>query len=86
MIGRGALGAPWVFRGRPVARDERAAIIRRHADLIEAHLPERLALVQLKKHLAWYAAGQPGAATLRPRLFAATSAAEARELFWARWA
>jgi len=38
MIGRGALGRPWVFGGRDRSRDERAAIIRRHAALIEAHL------------------------------------------------
>jgi tRNA-dihydrouridine synthase B len=85
MIGRGALGAPWIFGGGPLDRDARAAIIRRHADLIEAHLPERLALVQLKKHLAWYSAGLPGSAALRPRLFAATAAADVRALFWALW-
>jgi tRNA-dihydrouridine synthase B len=85
MIGRGALGAPWIFGGRPVERDARAAIIRRHTELIEAHLPERRALVQLKKHLAWYSAGLPGSAALRPRLFEATSAAEVRALFWALW-
>jgi tRNA-dihydrouridine synthase B len=86
MIGRGALGAPWIFRGAPLDRDGRAAIIHRHAALIEAHLPERLALVQLKKHLAWYSAGLPGSAALRPRLFAATSPAEVHELFWGLWA
>lgn len=85
MIGRGALGAPWIFRGAPVTDDERAAVIRRHADLIETHLPERLALVQLKKHLAWYSAGRPGSAALRPRLFAASSATDVRALFWGAW-
>jgi tRNA-dihydrouridine synthase B len=85
MIGRGALGAPWIFRGEAIDRDARAAVIRRHADLIEAHLPERLALVQLKKHLAWYSAGLPGSAALRPRLFAAGAPAEVRALFWALW-
>jgi nifR3 family TIM-barrel protein len=85
MIGRGALGAPWIFRGEAIDRDARAAVIRRHADLIEAHLPERLALVQLKKHLAWYSAGLPGSAALRPRLFTAGSSAEVRALFWALW-
>jgi len=85
MIGRGALGAPWIFRGAPLDRDGRAAIIRRHAALIEAHLPERLALVQMKKHLAWYSAGLPGSAALRPRLFAAASAAEVQALFWELW-
>jgi len=85
MIGRGALGAPWIFCGTPLDRDGRAAIIRRHAALIEAHLPERLALVQLKKHLAWYSSGLPGSAALRPRLFAAASAADVQALFWELW-
>jgi len=85
MIGRGALGAPWIFRGAPVDRDARAAIIGRHIALIEAHLPERMALVQLKKHLAWYSSGLRGSAALRPRLFEATSPADVRELFWALW-
>jgi tRNA-dihydrouridine synthase len=86
MIGRGALGAPWIFSGGPVDRETRAAIIRRHVELVEAHLPARVALVQLKKHLAWYSTGLPGSAALRPRLFAATSAAEVSERFWAGWA
>jgi tRNA-dihydrouridine synthase len=86
MIGRGALGAPWIFRGTPVDRDGRAAIIRRHAALIETHLPERLALVQLKKHLAWYSAGLPGSAALRPRLFGATTTGGVHALFWDLWA
>jgi tRNA-dihydrouridine synthase len=85
MIGRGALGAPWIFRGEAVDREGRAAIVRRHAALIEEHLPARLALIQLKKHLAWYSAGLPGSAALRPRLFAATSVAEVHERFWALW-
>ncbi len=85
MIGRGALGAPWIFRGEEVPREERARIIRRHAELIETHLPERRALVQLKKHLAWYAAGRPGAAAARPRLFQASTPGEARAIFWALW-
>jgi len=85
MIGRGALGAPWIFRGAAITRDEQVAIIARHCALIEAHLPARLALVQLKKHLAWYSAGRPGSAARRPRLFAAASAAEVTELFWGGW-
>lgn len=85
MIGRGALGRPWVFSGRDVPRDERAAVIRRHAALIATHLPERAALVQLKKHLAWYSDGLPNAARTRPALFAARSADEALAIFWSLW-
>ncbi|PYM29815.1 MAG: tRNA dihydrouridine synthase DusB [Candidatus Rokuibacteriota bacterium] len=85
MIGRGALGRPWIFRGVDVPRDARATIIRRHCALIEAHLPERAALVQLKKHLAWYSDGLPFAARSRPAIFAARTPAEVADLFWRLW-
>jgi tRNA-dihydrouridine synthase B len=85
MIGRGALGRPWIFRGADVTRDERARIIARHCALIEQHLPERLALAQLKKHLSWYSEGLPCSARMRPSLFAATSRAAVYDVFWATW-
>src|SRR5688500_5256621 len=58
MIGRGALGRPWVFTGRQVSRDERAGMIRRHVALVRADLPEQLALVPRATHLGWQAARQ----------------------------
>lgn len=82
MIGRGALGAPWVFCDESPSAPLRAEIIARHCALIVEHLPERLALLQLKKHLAWYSAGQPFGARLRPALFAATTTEEVQALFW----
>jgi nifR3 family TIM-barrel protein len=85
MIGRGALGRPWIFRGTDVSREERARVIRRHSALIEAHLPPRLALVQLKKHLSWYSDGLPFAARMRPALFAASTVDEVYGLFWRLW-
>jgi tRNA-dihydrouridine synthase B len=85
MIGRGALGRPWIFRGVEVPRDARATIIRRHCVLIEAHLPERAALVQLKKHLAWYSDGLPFGARSRPAIFAARTPAEVAGVFWRLW-
>jgi tRNA-dihydrouridine synthase len=81
MIGRGALGRPWVFTGREASRDERAGMIRRHVALVRAYLPERLALVQLKKHLAWYSEGLPNAARTRPTLFAARTADDVCAVF-----
>jgi tRNA-dihydrouridine synthase B len=85
MIGRGALGAPWIFAGGPVAREQKARIIRRHAALIETHLDPRTALVQLKKHLAWYANGLPFAARIRAELFGAPSGAAVHDAFWKVW-
>lgn len=85
MIGRGALGAPWVFRAAPTTDEDRAGIIRRHCALIQGHLPERAALLQLKKHLSWYSSGRPFAARIRPALFAAPSAGAAQTHFWRHW-
>jgi tRNA-dihydrouridine synthase B len=82
MIGRGALGAPWIFSAAPPDQQARVRVIQRHCALIEAHLPPRLALVQLKKHLAWYSAGLAGSARLRPAIFAAPDAATAQAIFW----
>jgi len=85
MVGRGALGAPWIFRGEDVARDEKTRIIRRHCALIEEHFTPRLALVQLKKHLAWYSRGLPEAARMREALFSAGSPAAVYDVFWRIW-
>jgi nifR3 family TIM-barrel protein len=85
MIGRGALGAPWIFAAGEATRDARARIIRRHTELIQTHLPAPTALVQLKKHLAWYASGFPGAAKLRESLFALPTPAAVQDAFWAAW-
>jgi tRNA-dihydrouridine synthase B len=85
MIGRGALGRPWIFRGIDVGREERARIIRRHCALMEAHLPPKIAFIQLRKHLAWYAAERPGMAQLRRHLFETRDPAEVLDLFWSAW-
>lgn len=85
MIGRGALGAPWIFAPVEFDRAGRATIIRRHSALIQRYLPDRLALMQLRKHLAWYSAGLPGGARLRPLLFRAPDAASVQRLFWEAW-
>ena len=85
MIGRGALGAPWVFCATPTSDDDRARIIHRHCALMQEHLQERAALLQLKKHLSWYSSGRPFGARLRPALFAASSVEVVQRLFWHHW-
>jgi nifR3 family TIM-barrel protein len=85
MIGRGALGAPWIFAPAEISRGEKARVIRRHLALIEAHFPPRLAGIQMKKHLAWYTRGLPGAAPARPLIFEAADAEAAQAAFWRFW-
>jgi nifR3 family TIM-barrel protein len=85
MIGRGALGTPWIFRADEASLDDRLAIVRRHCELIQALLPDHVALLQLRKHLAWYADGRPGAARVRSGLFAAPTREAVLGLFWSLW-
>jgi tRNA-dihydrouridine synthase B len=91
MIGRGALGRPWVFDedfdALPAAaqRERKLAVITRHVALIRAHLPERRALVQVQKHLAWYADGLPRATDCRARLFRCATADDAWAAFLSYW-
>ena len=86
MIGRGALGAPWVFAPGPVDRDTRARVIRRHIELMLAHLSPHVALIQMKKHLAWYSSGLAGSAQTRQTIFAQTDPRAVQDIFWQLWA
>lgn len=91
MIGRGALGRPWVFDPEfeslsPRARHEyKFRIIRRHLDLIEEHMNPRLALLQMKKHLAWYTVHTNNAPKTRAHIFTFENAKELRNFFEDYW-
>lgn len=94
MIGRAALGRPWVFDERfetlePAAQwAERARIIERHLALIEEHFASnpRYALNQVRKHLGWYVpAGMPYANRAQNAVHMARSTAEAKAAFWEWW-
>lgn len=91
MIGRGALGRPWVFHEAfesfsPMKQhDFKLAAIERHMDLIEAHMPGKFAMIQAKKHLAWYAVGVPGSANVRAGIFEKEEIKDLREFFRAYW-
>lgn len=57
MIGRAAIGNPWIFEHRPrskVPRDHVAAVIDRHLDCMLKHYSERQAILLLRKHLVRY--------------------------------
>jgi tRNA-dihydrouridine synthase B len=79
MVGRGALGRPWVFdhirrflaEGREPAEPglpERAAVIREHHAGLRALKGERTARLEMRKHTAWYLRGLPGASEVRRRV------------------
>ena len=73
MIGRGALKNPWIFQqiaGQTPDFDF-IKLIERHFELAIEYRGKFRAFLSLKKFLAWYAAGYPGASVFRASLFKA---------------
>ncbi|MGH7441299.1 MAG: tRNA dihydrouridine synthase DusB [bacterium] len=78
MLGRGAMGNPWLFRralevldGRPdpgtASAVERVAVLARHTALAHERRG-RTALAEMRKHAMWYLKGLPEAAERRREL------------------
>lgn len=91
MIGRGALGNPWLFArlrevcaGRPdpgpPTLEERLAVFRRHLGLIEELRNGPRTLHEVRKACAWYARGLYGCNALRLRVWEAPDLQAARAL------
>lgn len=79
MVGRGALGNPWVFRDinawlrdecqfmPPPSLAQRLVTMRRHMGLMCEYKGESRAMREARKHVGWYLKGMRGAAELRRR-------------------
>ncbi len=82
MIGRGALGAPWVFAPVPpaVTMALRTSALGRHLTLIEQFLPAERLLGHIKSAACRYFKGAPGSAAIRQQIFASSSFAGLVEL------
>lgn len=72
MIGRAALGNPWVFAGRDrsnVTPQELFNIIKRHLSLMVDLYSERIGTILFRKHLSRYLTGHLPTAELRRKVF-----------------
>ncbi len=79
MIGRGAVGHPWIFARRDVADvgfTERQAMIRRHLQDMIAYYGERVALLVFRKHIVHYVRTMDDATSRRNALVACRTANE----------
>ena len=91
MVGRGAQGNPWIFKRilhylktgellpEPTAQ-ERVEKALRHAQMLIAYKGEYVGIREMRKHMAWYMKGLPGAAELRGKLNYAETMAEMEAL------
>lgn len=91
MVGRGAQGNPWIFKRilhylhtgellpEPTAA-ERVEKALRHAQMLIDYKGEYIGVREMRKHMAWYMKGMPGAAELRGKLNYAENMAELEAL------
>ena len=89
LIGRGAMGNPWLFRQLKAALagetaeeptlQERIDVALRHYDMMLSWKPARVAVNEMRKHIGWYIHGLRGAAQMRNRINAILDPDEARD-------
>lgn len=78
MIGRGAMGNPWIFREitnlnygntpEVVYLKERFQMIKAHYQRMLAWKPESIAVKEMRKHIGWYLHGLRGASRARAEI------------------
>ena len=78
MIGRGAMGNPWIFREirettagkpiHPVTSAEKKQMVLLHYQMMLDSKPERIAVREMRKHIGWYIRGMRGAAQFRAEI------------------
>ena len=80
MIGRGVLGNPWLIKEcvdylehdikpTPVTLEEKMNMIKRHYNLLEETKCEKLALLEMRTHTAWYLKGVQNGTKLKEVIF-----------------
>ncbi|MEA4928648.1 MAG: tRNA dihydrouridine synthase DusB [Candidatus Limiplasma sp.] len=90
LIGRGAMGNPWLFRSvgqalrgeaiTPITKAERLAVALEHIDRMTQHKGERLAVAEMRTQIGHYISGLRGATALRRALNTAKTADEQKAL------
>lgn len=91
MVGRGALGRPWIFESinsylengtvpEEPSIDERMRVMIEHIELICRYKGERVGMREARKHAAWYIKGIRGAAAFRQEVGMLSDMAQLHEL------
>lgn len=91
MIGRGLLGNPWLVKEcidylekgiepKKVSLKERIDMIKKHFNLLSKTKPERIALLEMRSHSAWYLKGLSGSKELKQEIFKTNTSEELMDL------
>lgn len=90
MVGRAAIGNPWIFKelkagfdGETYVRpsiDEKSRVMHKHLDMLIDLKGEMCAVREMRKHVAWYVKGMKNAARIRETVNHIESAEEMKEV------
>ena len=81
LVARGAMGNPFIFEGRDeVPFKERLDTAVKHLELCVHYKSEALAVLQMRKHIAWYIKGARGSSEMRAKINTCKSAKEIKDL------
>ena len=91
MIGRGALGNPWLFEQAnallsgadipsPPPPGRRAEVAMRQAEMAAEYKGERIACLEARKHYAWYLRGAPRSGRFKERIMRAETLDDLRKI------
>ena len=80
MIGRGVLGNPWLIKEcvdylekgilpKEITKNEKINMIKKHMNYLIKIKPEKVALLEIRTHAAWYLKGIPGTSKIKEELF-----------------
>ena len=78
MIGRGALGNPWIFKEikaylcnedyvKPTKEEIKTTILE-HLNALSKYKNEKVAVLEMRKFIAWYTKGMPNSSIIRQQI------------------
>lgn len=91
MIGRGALGNPWLIKEcidylekgiepREITISEKLNMIRKHLNYLMKIKPEKVAVLEMRGHAAWYLKGVPNTSELKKKIVECKTSLELESL------
>ena len=91
MIGRATLGNPWIIKEcvdylkngtfpKEVSTKEKIDMIKYHLELLLKTKPEKIALLEIRSHIAWYLKNSPNSKELKASIFKTKTKKEIMDL------
>jgi len=91
MIGRGVLGNPWLIKEcvdylenctepKEISTPEKINMIKHHLDLLIKTKPDKVALLEIRSHAAWYLKGIPNSKEIKEAIFKTNTKEELEKL------